>query len=106
MPRSFIQQALLPVILFAILVPSVSGETREYQYSGTLTQKVRRGETPPPAKEFELYTLLTSSDAGQECFHFVSERGGGGWAWPERFGAATIGQNNRRTGGGDPPALV
>jgi hypothetical protein len=105
MPRSFIQQALLPVILFAILVPSVSGETREYQYSGTLTQKVRRGETPPPAKEFELYTLLTSSDAGQECFHFVSERGGGGWAWPERFGAATIGQNNRRTGGRPPHVL-
>ena len=105
MPRTFPQQALLSAILFAILVPRVSAETRELQYSGTLTQKIRRGEAPAPVKQFELYTLLTSGNAGQECFHLVSERGGGGWAWPERFGTATIDQNNRRSGGRPPHVL-
>ena len=105
MPRSFPQQALLSVILFAAVVSNVSAETREFQYSGTLTQKMRSGETPAPVKQFELYTLLTSANGGQECFHLVSERGGGGWAWPERFGTATIDQNNRRTGGRPPHVL-
>lgn len=105
MPRTFPQQALLSVVLLAILVPRVSAETRELQYSGTLTQKIRRGEDPAPVKQFELYTLLTSANGGQECFHLVSERGGGGWAWPERFGTATIDQNNRRSGGRPPHVL-
>lgn len=99
------QQALLPVILIAFLVPSVSAQTRELQYSGTLTQKLRSGETPAPVKQFELYTLLTPTGGGQECFHLVSERGGGAWAWPERFGTAKIDGNNRRAGGRPPHVL-
>ena len=105
MLRNFPQQAMLPVILFAVLVPTVSAQTRELQYSGTLTQKTRDGDAPAPVKQFELYTLLTPASGGQECFHLVSERGGGGWAWPERFGTATIGENNRRTGGRPPHVL-
>jgi len=104
-PQTFPQQALLSAILFAMLASSVSAETRELQYSGTLTQKIRRGEAPAPVKQFELYTLLTSANGRQECFHLVSERGGGGWAWPERFGTATIDQNNRRSGGRPPHVL-
>ncbi len=99
------QKALLPVILLGVLTQSVSAQTRELQYSGTLTQKIRNGEASAPVKQFELYTLLTPARGGQECFHLVSERGGGAWAWPERFGTATIDGNNRRSGGRPPHVL-
>jgi len=56
-------------------------------------------------KQFELYTILSPSKSGQECFHLVTERGSGGWAWPERFGIAEIGDTNRRTGGRPPHVL-
>ena len=85
--------------------PVVSGETQELQYSGTLTQVSRQGESPAPVKQFELYTLLRPVKSGQECFHLVTERGGGAWAWPERFGVAAIDGNNRRTGGRPPHVL-
>jgi hypothetical protein len=103
--RILTRQSLLPVILLTVFGADASGETREIQYSGTLTQRSRKGEAPAPVKQFDLYTLLSTADAGHQCFHLVTERGGGGWAWPERFGVAIIGDNNRRNGGRPPHVL-
>jgi hypothetical protein len=99
------KQLVLPVVMLAMLSSVVSGETQEFQYSGTLTQVSRQGESPAPAKQFELYALLRPGKSGQECFHLITERGGGGWAWPERFGHAAIDDNNRRTDGKPPHVL-
>ena len=68
---------MLPVVCLALLSSVALGETREFQYSGTLTQLSRQGESAP-VKQFDLYALLRSADSGQECFHLVTERGGGG----------------------------
>lgn len=98
------KKLMLPVACLALLSSVALGETREFQYSGTLTQLSRQGESAP-VKQFDLYALLRSADSGQECFHLVTERGGGGWAWPERFGIAVIDEKNRRTGGRPPHVL-
>lgn len=97
-------QLMLPVACLVLLSSVALAETREFQYSGTLTQVSRQGESAP-VKQFDLYTLLRFADSGQECFHLVTERGGGGWAWPERFGLAVIDENNRRSGGRPPHVL-
>lgn len=98
------KQLLLSLALLPVLSAVTLGDTREFLYSGTLTQISRQGESAP-AKQFDLYALLRSVDTGQECFHLVTERGGGGWAWPERFGVALINEENRRTGGRPPHVL-
>ena len=89
----------------AVISSNAQAETRELQYSGTLTQVSRRGDSPAPVKQFDLYAILRSVDSGQECFHVITERGGGGWAWPERFGLAEINGKHQRTGGRPPHVL-
>lgn len=105
MPHILTRHLLLPVLLLAVISSIASAQTREIQYGGTLTQVSRRGDTPAPVKQFDLYTLLRPAKSGQECFHLITERGGGGWAWPERFGVATLDDKHHRTSGRPPHVL-
>ncbi|MBI1312500.1 redoxin domain-containing protein [bacterium] len=97
--RSF--GCLLTVSSFAAQ-PSLAVD--EYQYSGSLMQVERRGD-PQVVKQFDLYCLGRSADAGTRLFFTVDERGGGAWAWPERFGEATLNAAGKRTGGRPPHVL-
>jgi hypothetical protein len=70
----------------------------EYHYSGKLLQVERRGE-PQVVKQFDLYCLGRSDDGGTRLFFSVDERGGGAWAWPERFGESVLNAGGKRVGG-------
>lgn len=87
---------------FSIAFPADA--SLELQYSGRLTKLVRGGE-PMPVKQIDLYVLLQESGSGHKAFYTVTERGGGGWAWPERFGVVTLDERNRRLEGKPAHAL-
>lgn len=97
---------LIPLLLtgfvFAWLVgqpvAGVAATPRELQYSGTLSQLSRQGAATP-VKQFDLYVLLRGEGDARRCFLMVTERGGEGWAWPERFSEVAFDAGNRRTDG-------
>ena len=66
----------------------------ELQYRGTLTQLSRGGDSNE-VKQFDLYVLARPAGDGHRCFYSVTERGGGGWAWPERSGEMLLNDANR-----------
>src|SRR5207237_664946 len=53
--------------------------------------KAGRAADETAVKRFNLYCLVVREPAGNRnvVFH-LSERGGGGWAWPEKFGAIAL----------------
>ena len=64
----------------------------ELQYTGTLTQQSKNPTSE--AKSFSLTGLVIPSDDGPARLVWtLEERGGGGWAWPERFGELTATQS-------------
>ncbi len=66
----------------------------ELQYSGSLTQQSKgpAGE----GKTFTVTALALPADSGPSHLVWVlEERGAGGWAWPERFGDLTNGDNSK-----------
>ncbi len=66
----------------------------ELQYSGTLSQKSKGGVTE--AKSFSIYALTIAGDDGTTQLAWsLEERGGGGWAWPERFGLLAPGSADK-----------
>lgn len=94
MPRLLTPLIAAALILSATLLPAAT----ELQYSGSLTQLNRRGQSMA-VKQFDVYVLVRPTDSGQQCFYHVSERGGGGWAWPERFGQIDLNADRQRTAG-------
>lgn len=70
----------------------------ELQYTGTLSQVSRQGGTTV-AKQFDAYVVLQGTEGGRAAFFVVNEQGGGGWAWPERFGRVSFDADNRRLDG-------
>ena len=64
----------------------------ELQYTGSLTQtKTPAGE----AKSIAITALVVPAEAGPgHLVWSLEERGAGGWTWPERFGALTLGGAN------------
>lgn len=91
----------LLTLLAAFVVSSQFGflqAATELQYSGSLTQLSRRGESMS-VKQFDVYVLVRPAENGQRCFYQISERGGGAWAWPERFGEVQFNSGNARTSG-------
>ena len=91
--------SLLTLALFASAAAAPEGslaghEAVELQYRGTLTQLSRRGEATE-AKEFDFFVLARPAGEGHHCFYSVTERGGGGWAWPERSGEMLLNDSNR-----------
>jgi hypothetical protein len=70
----------------ALAIPLDDGVAVELRYSGTL-EPTGRDATGTPVKRFSYYGLLKKTDIGGHDLSFViEERGGSGWAWPERFG--------------------
>jgi peroxiredoxin len=58
----------------------------ELRYKGALIKATREAEGTA-VKRFSLYCAVTRLDGGARRLAFVvSERGAGGWSWPERFG--------------------
>ncbi len=91
-------QKCLCVIAVLSAVSSPLRAATELQYSGTLTQ-LKRGGPSTPVKQFDVYVLVRPDGQSQQCFYQVSERGGGGWAWPERFGQVTLNAENQKSVG-------
>ncbi|MCY2969033.1 MAG: redoxin domain-containing protein [Planctomycetota bacterium] len=74
------------------------------RYSGTLTAGVRNGEGNP-VKRFNLYCLVRRKADGRELSWFLTERGAGGWSWPERFGTLEYNGELAVTSGDSPHLL-
>lgn len=61
----------------------------ELHYAGTVSQITSTGRNP--LKSFTCTILIVAGEAGQpELIYQVEERGGGGFAWPERFGRVVV----------------
>lgn len=84
----------------SVSLPSIfaADTARELRYSGTISQLSRQGASAP-VKQFDLYVLDRSGGTTHRLFHLVNERGGDGWAWPERYGQLTLDAKGRRTEG-------
>ena len=84
-----IKLCLLPLSIS----PITEGTAVELKYSGTLTQIERSGDRTP-VKRFNVYALVSATDDGHSVRFLVDEQGGGGWAWPERFGEILLNDKN------------
>lgn len=81
--------ALLSLLTISLLaVPADDAAALELRYTGALN-KVSRGATEEGAvKRFNLYcAVIREPSGGRKVAFSLNERGGGSWAWPERFGA-------------------
>ena len=66
----------------------------ELQYTGSLSQKTKAGATE--AKSFSVYAVtIADGDGTTPIAWSLDERGGGGWAWPERFGLLAPGSADK-----------
>ena len=64
----------------------------ELRYTGALTKAGRQSDGAV-VKRFNLYCLLVREPAeSRKLAFYLNERGGGTWAWPERFGALALDQ--------------
>lgn len=61
----------------------------ELRYSGTLS-RVTRGSVDQPLKKFTVLVVASRQAEGTKLTYLTDERGGGSWAWPERFGAIEL----------------
>ena len=86
--------AVNQVLLVAALLSSGAdpfGEAPglELRYSGTLS-RVTRGTVDQPLKKFTLFAVASRQAEGTKLTYLTDERGGGSWAWPERFGTIEL----------------
>src|SRR5262249_34813294 len=59
----------------------------ELRYAGSLSKGAHAAEESP-VKRFNLYcAVIREADGARKVVFSLSERGGGSWPWPERFGA-------------------
>lgn len=62
----------------------------ELRYTGALA-KPAQGAEDSPVKRFNLFAVvLREPAAGRRIAFALSERGAGGWSWPERFGSIAL----------------
>jgi peroxiredoxin len=61
----------------------------ELRYTGALT-RAKGNADDSAVKRFSLYCLVIRDPEGRHIAFHVNERGGGGWAWPERFGSIAL----------------
>lgn len=80
--------------------PDIIGDNAalELRYAGTLA-KVGRNGTEQPLKKFTLYSVITKQGDGKRLAYLTDERGGGSWAWPERFGTLDLNAKNAAANG-------
>lgn len=70
----------------AVALPAFTDtQAVELKYTGTLVP-TGRGASRVPVKKFTLYCLATGDRKNASLTFVVDEQGGGGWAWPERYG--------------------
>ncbi len=87
----------MPTTLLALLTVSAlaapsfdDADAVELRYTGALS-KAGRNADETAVKRFNLYCLvIPNPEGGRRLAFSMSERGGGGWAWPERFGAIDL----------------
>ena len=77
--------ALLYVVAAAGLLAPLDEGALELRYNGSL-EKVARQQEPMAVKRFSLYALLSGAEGQRSLAFVLDERGGGSWAWPERYG--------------------
>jgi peroxiredoxin len=83
---------IAPLLLVLPLLANPLDEAAglELRYKGALSRGVQASEDAP-VKRFNLYAAVTPEPtAGRRIAFAVSERGSGGWPWPERFGAILL----------------
>lgn len=80
--------------------PDIIGDNAalELRYAGTLA-KVGRNGAEQPLKKFTLYSVVTKQGDGKRLAYLTDERGGGSWAWPERFGTLDLNAKNAAANG-------
>ena len=66
----------------------------ELRYAGTLA-KVTRGAPEQPYKKFTLFVVASRQADGAKLTYLTDERGGGSWAWPERFGTLELNSKHK-----------
>lgn len=82
----------LSVLLLAsaLAAPLADDAAMELQYTGVFSKGTHTDEGEG-LKRFTLYALLQPASNGtRQLAYVLDERGGGGWAWPERFGAVDL----------------
>ncbi len=79
----------LPWLLSICAAFVADNSALELRYKGTLEQ-VSRTKANVEVKQFDLYCLIQEEAQGAKLAYLVDERGGGGWAWPERFGEIAL----------------
>ena len=89
MPSTLVTLIVLP--LFAGAFDDASAI--ELRYTGALA-KASRAADETPVKRFSLFcATVREPDASRRIAFFTNERGGGSWAWPERFGEIELDAN-------------
>lgn len=91
--------AISPWMLVTVLLSSgadLLGDAPgvELRYSGTLA-RVTRGVAEQPYKKFTLLAVASRQADGTKLTYLTDERGGGTWAWPERFGTLELNAKNK-----------
>ncbi len=86
----------LPYLLSLCAAFFADGSAMELRYKGSLEQ-VSRKDANVEVKQFDLYCLLQDQQPGTKIAFLVDERGGGGWAWPERFGVLSLNEKSQPT---------
>lgn len=80
------------IVGWQTLLAAALPDGAQLSYSGTLT-KVERDKSAP-VKSFQVIGLVIGEAGNQSLLYQVEERGGGGgWAWPERFGNLPLSQS-------------
>ncbi|MBW3541403.1 MAG: redoxin domain-containing protein [Planctomycetes bacterium] len=89
--------ALLSLAVCALAAaPLDDAPATELRYRGTLVQVGQDADNA--AKTFTVYALVRKANEQRELVFLVEERGGGGWAWPERFGRVQLDQESAPQG--------
>lgn len=94
-------------VLIAALFGSLfdDGAAVETRYTGALS-RISKDADGTAVKRFNLYgAVIAEKNAARDIVFLVSERGGGGWAWPERFGVAGTDAGFKPTGKSAPRLL-
>mgnify|MGYP003390244477 CR=1 FL=1 len=86
------------LLVTALLTPGAdllgNAPGAELRYTGTLA-RVTRGTAEQPLKKFTLLAIAARQADGIKLSYLTDERGGGNWAWPERFGSLELNAKNK-----------
>lgn len=88
------QWVLVSVLLSSAADPLGDAPGAELRYAGTLA-RVTRGAAEQPMKKFTVLVVASRQADGTKLTYLTDERGGGSWAWPERFGTLELNGKNK-----------